>query len=128
MGNGPEHERLVAMAGETIEFPENVDDEQKIALLQRSEGLIFPNCDDFGITAVEALASGTPVIALKAGGALDWLTEGENGIYFEQENARSLAGALQSFSATKFTRKAIQESANRYSVTRFKDAIKEIIQ
>ncbi len=44
-------------------------------------GFIFPNEDDFGIVPVEAMATGTPVIAYRKGGALDYVIEGTTGVF-----------------------------------------------
>src|SRR3989344_706634 len=72
IGNGPEHKKLKRMAGHNVTFLTNVSDEEIPEKFARAEAFIFPGIDDFGIVAVEALAGGTPVIAYKAGGALDY--------------------------------------------------------
>ncbi|MDB5165957.1 MAG: hypothetical protein JWM37_29, partial [Candidatus Saccharibacteria bacterium] len=73
VGEGPEHERLQAMAGPTVTFVIEPDDAAVAARMQKAQAFIFPGLDDFGIVAVEALAAGTPVVAYKGGGALDYI-------------------------------------------------------
>ena len=82
IGNGPDHRRLEKMSSRTITFLTGVNDLNIVEHFQSSLAFIFPNVDDFGIVAVEALAAGTPVIAYKKGGALDYIEDGKNGIFF----------------------------------------------
>lgn len=97
IGNGSEHAKLRALAGPTIEFLTDVDDTAKVGYLQQAQAFLFPGREDFGISPVEALAAGTPVIAYAAGGALDYVIEGKNGILFGQQTAADLAAAVERF-------------------------------
>src|SRR5690606_26128545 len=75
IGSGQEEERLRAMAGTTIHFAGNLSRDEVIDNFLRARALIFPGVEDFGITPLESLASGTPVIALKTGGVLETLND-----------------------------------------------------
>jgi glycosyltransferase involved in cell wall biosynthesis len=95
IGNGPEHKKLVSMAGPTITFITNASDEDVAQIVGSSEAFIFPGVDDFGISAVEALAAGTPVIAYKDGGALDYVIEGKTGQFFNNQSVQSLTKSIE---------------------------------
>lgn len=96
-GTGPDTERLKKLAGPTVTFVGRISDEALVKLAQTSKAFLFPNEEDFGISAVEALAAGTPVIAYKKGGALDIVQDGETGIFFEEQTIDSLVAAMQQF-------------------------------
>src|SRR5581483_11551603 len=125
-GDGPEHQKLVKMAGPTIKFVTGASDADIVKFFQSAEGFIFPGTDDFGIVAVEALAAGTPVIAYKAGGALDYVTK-DTGLLFTEPTAASLAAALQKFAPSAFDSKKIAAAATQFSTASFQANIKAII-
>jgi len=128
IGDGPEHKRLRKLAGKSVTFLGKVSDEVLAEELASAKGFIFPGIDDFGITPVEAIAAGTPVIAYKAGGALDYVTPGKTGLFFEEQNAKSLAGALRTFSRTKFNTDEVAAAAERFSVERFAHKMRVFIK
>jgi len=123
LGNGPDHRRLRAMAGKSVTFLGRVSDEVLEEEFASVEALIFPGLDDFGITAIEAMASGTPVIAYKAGGALDYIVPHKNGEFFEELTADSLAAVLQGFKADRYSSPAIAVYAERFSAEHFRRQI-----
>jgi glycosyltransferase involved in cell wall biosynthesis len=102
IGNGPEHNDLLNIAGPRVTFLTNVKDKDMPHYFQKAEAFIFPGIDDFGIVAVEAMAAGTPVIAYKAGGALDYVKENKTGLFFEEQSVESLCEALKKFNPSKF--------------------------
>jgi glycosyltransferase involved in cell wall biosynthesis len=120
IGDGPDHKRLRSLAGKSITFLGRVSDEVMEEELASAEALIFPNLDDFGITPLEAMASGTPVIAYKAGGALDYVLPGKNGIFFDKPTTASLATALQEFKPDRFSSAAIAVYTQRFSAEQFR--------
>lgn len=122
IGKGPEYSRLRAMAGPSVRFAGFVKDEEVARLVGASEGFIFPGVDDFGISPVEALATGTPVIAYKAGGALDYVTD-RTGLFFEEQSVKSLAAALSSFKPSNYSAGEISRYADRFSVEVFQNDI-----
>ena len=128
IGNGPEHDRLKHMAGPTINFKTNVSNEDMVKFISRAEAFIFPNEEDFGIVAVEAQAAGIPVIAYRAGGALDTVIEGVTGEFFDEQTSGALAAKLKDFNYKIYNTRAITENAQRFSAQNFQDEILRIIR
>ena len=83
VGDGPEARRLKRLAGPTISFTGRVSDQRVAELLSSARALVVTAAEEFGIAAVESLASGRPVIALDAGGVRESVREGETGTYYE---------------------------------------------
>jgi glycosyltransferase involved in cell wall biosynthesis len=96
-GKGPEYARLKAMAAPNVEFAGFVPDDQLRGLYARCRALILPGEEDFGITPVEALASGKPVVALGRGGACESvpLCDPPGGVFYDSPDESALAAALE---------------------------------
>mgnify|MGYP003303597804 CR=1 FL=1 len=93
---------------------------------------LFPSKEPFGIAPVEALAAGCPVIAYKEGGALDYIKDKENGLFFNEQTTNSLAAAIEEFLKLKedkksFPAKKISDSALPFDTEIFKAKMKEFI-
>lgn len=127
-GNGPDNKRLRSLAGPTVTFIDDVSDEQMTSLIQSAEAFIFPGLDDFGIIPVEAMAAGTPVIAFRAGGALDYVIEGKTGLFFSKPSASALAETLKKFKPEDFDHEVIAKFAEQFSTTRFESEVKEFLK
>lgn len=127
LGEGPDTDNLRKMAGPTIKFKGWVSEQEKRELIAQSAGFLFPGIDDFGIAAVEALAAGTPVIALKAGGALDYINPGVNGIFFNNKKVQDLEAAIQQFNRLKFNPQEVSASAQQFSEDKFQKKIQKFI-
>jgi glycosyltransferase involved in cell wall biosynthesis len=128
IGDGPDHKRLEKMAGRSTTFLANVSDIEMPDHFQTALGFILPNADDFGIVAVEAMAAGTPVIAYKKGGSLDYVIPNKTGLFFEKQTVKSLSKALEAASSKNFDYKAIAEHAKQYSVEAFRKNMQEYIK
>jgi glycosyltransferase involved in cell wall biosynthesis len=128
IGNGPEHEKLVKMAGPRVTFLTKVSDPDMPHYFQRAEAFIFPGVDDFGIVAVEALAACTPVIAYKDGGALDYVKENKTGLFFEEQSVESLIKLLDKYEISKFNHVAFRKSAAQFSDQSFVANIQTYLQ
>lgn len=126
-GGGPIEASLKAMAGPTVEFVGRVSDEEKAGLYANCIAYIHPQEEDFGITAVEALASGRPVVAFHRGGALETVIEGINGTFFNEQSWEELADTLLRFDHQKFDPALIRQSAERFSVEAFRATIKHLV-
>jgi glycosyltransferase involved in cell wall biosynthesis len=126
-GRGIEEENLKKRAGKNIEFLGYVPEENLPKLYAGAQALIFPQCEDFGITPLEAMASGVPVIAYAQGGALETIKENETGIFFHHQTAPALIDAVARFEKEKknFSSEKIRSHAEKFSNERFK---KELIQ
>lgn len=127
IGNGPDHEKLMDMAGPTIKFLTDVPDEDMPLYSQKSEAFLFPGLDDFGIVAVEALAAGTPVIAYKDGGALDYVNP-DTGLLFTPQSTEGLIQQLKEFSKKQFDHTSISEYADNFSADKFHYKFKSYIE
>jgi glycosyltransferase involved in cell wall biosynthesis len=123
VGNGPDHASLVKLAGKTIRFITDASDSDVASLLAQSAAFIFTPIEDFGIAPIEALASGTPVLAFKAGGALDYIEPGKNGDFFGEQTVVSLVEALKKFDPKKYNINDIRSSAKRFSSRNFQIAM-----
>ena len=131
LGGGAEHDNLVKLASghENISFVPTYSGPAELKkYLYSAEGFFFTSIEPFGITPIEALASGTPVIALKKGGSLDFIRGGENGIFFEKQTVSSLMSAIEKFKKTKFDYCKVADSAEQFSEQNFKKNMKEFIE
>lgn len=127
-GAGPEEGRLRSMAGPFTEFRISPPQSEWVFLLRNARALVFPGVEDFGMIAIEAMSCGTPVIASKAGGALDFIVEGKTGVFFEPGNQSSLESALRNFEGSSYNATLISEYALGYSLDSFKVKMREQIK
>src|SRR5690349_6361104 len=93
-GDGRDRAALEAIAGPNVEFLGYVSEEQRRSLFAGCRAFIFPGEEDFGITQLEAMSVGRPVIAYAAGGALDSVVEGRCGRFFHEPSPAALAVAV----------------------------------
>jgi len=128
IGNGPEHEHLVALAGAAVSFPAHVSDKQMAGHFVGAEAFLFASYDDFGVVSVEALAAGTPVIAYKAGGAEDYVVPGKTGLFFDRQTPQALEKALNEFPKHTFDNKEIRAFAQKFSAAHFQENMQQFIQ
>lgn len=126
-GTGPEEEKLRALAGPKTEFVGAIDETTKFELYRNAIGFIYPHVEDFGITAIEAMAAGKPVIAYQKGGATETILEGKTGIFFKAQIWQELANAVLRFDANSFSAATIRSEAERYSPERFVAEMKRVI-
>ncbi len=128
VGGGQDEARLKAMAGPTIEFLGGVDRTQVISHMVRARAFIFPGVEDFGITPLESLAAGTPVIAYRAGGVLETLTSAD-AVFFDQPEASSLIEAVVEFEARSKGREFEIDPVrlDRFSRARFKKEVSALL-
>lgn len=138
---GPEHRLEIVGDGEHAaglrrHAPPNVtlrgwlDDAALAEAYRGARALVFPGEEDFGIVPVEAMAAGLPVIAYRAGGALDTVVDGETGLFFDDATSEALAAAVRRLeaSAAAFEPARISEHAARFSPDRFDAAILQVVE
>lgn len=118
-GTGPELEALKKNAGPTVTFLGFVPDADLPALYRHAKALIFPQEEDFGITPLEAAASGVPTIAYGVGGALETIIPGVTGIFFDMQDIESLVSAIRRFETMQWDKNAIISHAATFSQERF---------
>ena len=118
-GKGPEEPALRKIAGPTVKFIKSPSDQGVRDLYANCKAFIFPGLEDFGITPVEAMAAGKPVICYGKGGATETVIDGVTGIYHSQQTVASLVEAIQKFEKTSFDEKEIIKRAKLFSEDRF---------
>lgn len=131
VGDGPERRRLQAIAGPNVRFLGRIADPLLRELLSGCKALVFPGVEDFGLVPVEAMASGRPVIALRAGGALETVVDGMTGVFFDQpDSVGHLIAAVERFESliSNFDSHRIREHAERFSNDRFAEAFKKEVR
>jgi len=111
IGDGPERKRLEAMSLDNIKFLGYVKDEWRTQLMAKAKAVIVTALEDYGLVPVEANASGTPVIAYGAGGALDTQISGKTGILFGHQTPDSLQQAIQQAESQEWNYEEIREHA-----------------
>jgi glycosyltransferase involved in cell wall biosynthesis len=122
VGTGSQAEALAARAGGTVEMLGHVDDARLRDLYRRARALVFPQQEDFGIIAVEAQAAGCPVIAARAGGAVETVTP-ETGVFMEETSVTGIVEAVEALDAAAIDPAACRANAERFSEARFDEAI-----
>jgi len=129
-GNGPERKyvELVAKNCPNIRVLGEISKEELQKLYSEAKAFLLPQKEDAGIVQLEALASGTPVIAYKAGGALDVIKEGENGIFFKEQTEESLAEAIKTFEEKTWNNEKIRASSLPYDTKKFQENFVKIIE
>lgn len=127
VGSGADTARLKKLAGPTIKFTGRVSDEELVCLVHKHAAFLFPGEEDFGIAPVEAIAAGLPVIAYKAGGALDYVIEGKTGLFFNNQTVDSLKAVLQKIEKERFQPKNLTKTAQYFSKTKFAEKINLMI-
>lgn len=128
VGSGPDEARLKQLAGPTIEFLGFVPNQDIPNLLESAEAFIFAAEEDFGVAPVEAMAAGTPVIAYKAGGALDYVIPGQTGEFFSSQNSETLADALKKFDDKSYSAEALKQQAQNFRPEVFQSKLREFIK
>jgi Glycosyltransferase len=129
IGDGPQRKKLQRHAAPNIEFLGYQPDEVVAQLVSNARGFVCAAEEDFGIAIVEAQAAGCPVIAYKAGGALETVAAGTTGLFFEEQSVASLIDAIQRFneSAHCFRQSDLVDNARRFSKERFTKSFQDFV-
>lgn len=128
IGRGPDVRKLKQSAKPNIEFLERVSDEELAHHYARCKAFIFPQEEDFGIVAIEAFASGRPVIAYRGGDIRHHLKEGISGLFFEQQTAEDIMSAVRKFDTMQFDPERIRTESLQFDKKHFKDTIKKYVE
>lgn len=126
VGRGPELENLRKIAGPTITLTGYLPDEERDALIKKADLFLFPSFEDFGVAPVEALAAGVPLVAYKAGGALDYVEDGVNGAFFAEQTADSLAATIESIYGKVFKDPSARTA--RFDATQFRHDVEKFVR
>jgi glycosyltransferase involved in cell wall biosynthesis len=131
-GDGRETAKCKKLAaGGDITFVGRVSNEELRSLYRRAKAMIMPGEEDFGITPVEAMACGTPVIALGVGGALDSVVEGISGTFVaggsDGEVVSNFMEKFRSFDSRQFDPDMIRVHAEKFSPETFRRKIADVV-
>lgn len=127
-GTGPELEKLQSMAKKHIEFVGYVNEEQQAELYRGARAFINPQVEDFGITPIESMASGTPVIAFAQGGALETVVEGVTGKFFHEQRWEEIADLVIRWDDKAFDPQRIHQHAQRFDINAFQQRLRNILK
>lgn len=127
-GTGPDMARLKKMAKSNIEFLGYVSDEERSELYRGARAFINPQVEDFGITPIESMASGTPVIAYGHSGVLETVIDGETGVFFYEQRWEEIADAVIRLKDDQFDPIKIHQHAQRFDTNTFKQRLQAFIE
>jgi glycosyltransferase involved in cell wall biosynthesis len=118
---------LRSRAGRNVEFVGRVSDAELKQLYARCRGFVFPGEEDFGISPLEANASGRPVIAYAGGGALDTVIDGETGVLFPEQQVDSLIEAIRRAENTDWDSDHLRQHARKFDRHVFRQQMRQFV-
>ncbi len=128
VGTGSELKRLKSLAGPSITFTDALSDKEVTKLYLGCKAFIFTAFEDFGITPVEAMSAGKPVITYGQGGASESVEDGMTGVFFDKQTIESVMAAIEKFESSKFSADTIKKRAQYFSQVQFSQQINDVIQ
>lgn len=128
VGTGKDEKKLRKMAGRFTTFLGNIPDDELNEVYQKAMALVFPQTEDLGITPLEAMSCGRPVIAFADGGALETVIPGKTGLFFQAQTRDSLKKSILEFGALKWDREEIRKHAQRFSREVFEHNLREFME
>lgn len=128
VGTGPDMNRLKKLAGPQTEFYGYRENDELRDLYAGARATLFPGEEDFGLVPLESFACGTPVIAYRAGGALETMIEGETGEFFTEATHDSLLQAMQKHEQKTYSKEKLHARAKEFSQEKFERSLREIIE
>jgi glycosyltransferase involved in cell wall biosynthesis len=128
IGDGPDRARLERMAGPSVRFLGWQPDGRVRHAMSTCTALILPGSEDFGLTPVEAQASGRPPIAFASGGALETVEDGDTGFLFETQSWESLAAAIARARGRPLPVERLRAAAGRFDVAVFRERIGRVLE
>ncbi len=126
-GDGPELKRLKEAARSNITFVGRVSDEEKFLLLRNARAFIHPQVEDLGITPLESMAVGTPVLAYGVGGVTETVIPGVTGEFFMEQSWEAVFDMVLQFDPNKYDADVIRARAEQFATERFKQRIAQYV-
>jgi glycosyltransferase involved in cell wall biosynthesis len=128
VGEGNQQPYLQRIAGPTIQFMGQITKDELACLYHHADGFLFPQEEEFGISAIEAQAAGLPVVAFNKGSAPELIVQGKTGIFFSEQTVPSLKTAIQTLKSHTWYDKTIQEHVQQYHQSVFKKHIEQFVE
>ena len=130
IGSGPDKEKIKSIAGSNIEFLPHQPTEKLKEFMMKAKAFVFAAEEDFGIVVVEAMACGTPVIALNKGGTAESVINGKTGILFDEQQPESIKNAIKDFEKNidYFDVQFIRKHAEKFNRSNYEKQIEEFVK
>ena len=128
IGDGPEQQKLKKMAGSCVKFLGRVSDDVIREHYGKCKAFLFPGEEDYGITPLEAQASGRPVIAYGKGGVLETVIDGETGVFFKEQTVESMIEAIKKAKKIEFQKEKLREHAMEFDEEVFRNRLKRFVE
>jgi glycosyltransferase involved in cell wall biosynthesis len=128
VGGGQENRKLRRLAKNTTEFLGRVSNEELAGIYSSAQALLFPGEEDFGITPLESMASGRPVIAFERGGVTESVVADETGVFFQEQSAEALSNAILRYESMRdtFEPSRLRARAAQFTKARFQTEIRHL--
>ena len=127
IGSGEEYDEIKKIAKSNIQVLGYQETSVMVEYMQKAKAFMYGAIEDFGIVPIEAMACGTPVIALNEGGTAETVIDNVNGVHFDEQSVESIIKAIEKFELLHFDPKDVSKEAQSFSSTRFKQEIKQFI-
>lgn len=131
IGSGGEKEQeLRTLAGPTVSFIGRVSDEEMLSYYLGADAFLFPGVEDYGLTPVEAMSAGVPVLAFGKGGALETVSSDKTGLFFNEQTVESLIDCIKRFEneGVAYSRHQISEYSRLFSSEVFREKMLNYIE
>lgn len=127
-GDGPSYRDLKERSKPNITFTGKISDKEKMKLLSRAQAFINPQLEDFGITMIESMAAGRPVIAYGAGGARETIIPGVTGVFFDRQSWEKLYECVSAFDPNSWNPMTIHAHAKKFEEKIFQERMKTVVE
>lgn len=127
VGSGPQFNYLKEIAKDNVEILGRLPEKETVKLMMGCTAFVFPTEEDFGITPVEAMAAGKPVIAYGVGGATETVIDGKTGIFFDEQTVESIIRVVKTFDPSKFKSEDCRRQAKKFDKAIFQAKIKDFV-
>ncbi|MBU0580839.1 MAG: glycosyltransferase [Candidatus Margulisbacteria bacterium] len=128
IGDGPDRLNLEKLAKDNIEFLGRLGDKEIPQYFAGCQAFILPGEEDFGITPLEAMSCGRPVLAYGKGGALETVVDGKTGVMFHEQSKEAIIHAVKKLAGLNLDGAQIRAQAEKFDVTVFRAKIKEFLE